>query len=106
MRNIKKFAKDFNMEYTEDNGYVYVKFNNVKFSIRRKGSTSGTSWSGQRFGSPKGYSVSNSEQRYSEETTTQKDVIAEIVQVLRVTNNATDVEMKELNEYLYNLQYK
>lgn len=106
MRNIKKFAKDFNLEYKEDNGYVYVKFNEVKFSISRKESTSGTSWSGQRFGSPKGYRVSNSEQRYSEETITQKDVIAEIIQVLEVTNNVTKDEKKELNEYLYNLQFK
>lgn len=105
MRNIKKFAKAFNMEYTEDNGYVYVKFNNVKFSIRRKGSTSGTSWSGQRFGSPKGYSVSNSEQRYSTETITQKDVVAEIIQTLEVTDNVAEEEKKELNQYLYNLQF-
>ena len=106
MRNIKKFAKELNLEYKENEYGVTVVVKNITFKICRKESTSMTSWSGRRSGSPAGYRVSNNVQRYGDDEITQKDVIGSIVQTLRYNENTTKEEMKVFNDYLYDLYYK
>src|SRR5699024_517522 len=103
MRNIKKFARDFNLNYIESNNFVYIEINGVSFTIRRKVSQRRIAWNGKKTFSPKGYTVSNSEQIGRIDTLTQKDVVAEIVQTLRLTENVTKKENTILNKYLLSL---
>lgn len=103
MRNIKKFARDFNLNYIESNNFVYIEINGVSFTIRRKVSQRRIAWNGKKNFSPKGYTVSNSEQIGRIDTLTQKDVVAEIIQTLLFTENVTKKEKTILNKYLLNL---
>lgn len=88
MRNVKKFANNFNLEYTDHESYVKVKFNEVKFLIKKNNSS-------------KGYNVSSSVLKDSYNVNTQKDIIAEIIEVLDFTDNVTMREIQALNDYVY-----
>lgn len=88
MRNVKKFANNFNLEYVEHENYAKIKFNKVKFLITKNNSY-------------KGYNVSSSILKDSYNVITQKDVIAEIVEVLDFTDNVTMREIQALNDYVF-----
>ncbi|MFQ3852505.1 hypothetical protein ABLV90_01870 [Staphylococcus sp. 2S1] len=83
MRNIKKFAKDFNLEHSGDNKHMSLSCNGLDFEIRKGG---------------KGYGISCKFQKGDFGVATQKHALWSITETLRWKNYIDESTLQEMRK--------
>ncbi|OEK70609.1 hypothetical protein [Staphylococcus equorum] len=83
MRNIKKFAKDFNLEHSGDNKHMTLSCNGLDFEIKK---------------GAKGYGISCKFQKGDFGVVTQKHALWSITETLRWKNYIDESTLKEMRK--------